>query len=115
MIHTRILTGKMLSERDPARRPFIDVALPMGYRRVWSGAVKRGDRFIDMGAIEEGEIAWIELLDLGEVADDYPCLIRPDQHPVEEPCERCKAQVRNERERFCGECRGILEEKGRPV
>jgi hypothetical protein len=119
MITARVLCATP-EDRDPAKSNYVEVALPIGFRRVFSGAVKPGDRFLDMTPPQPGEMVGVPVWKLADgghlrgVADHYACLIRPDQYPVEEVCERCKCQVRVEGHRFCADCCGIvIETKGR--
>lgn len=110
---TRVIVGNELSERDPARRPCLDVDLPRDCRRVYSGAVKPGDLFLSAIAAEQGTAIWLFVEDLAGSADDYLCLVRPDNSPVEQACERCKAYVRHGPNRFCRECCEMVVKAGR--
>lgn len=110
---TRVITSNQLSERDPARRPCVDVEMPKDCRRVWSGAVKRGDMFLSALAIEEGKARWLFVEDLDSQADDYLCLVRPDNAPVEEACERCHGYAKQCGYCYCGDCYEAVAQAGR--
>ena len=110
---TRVITSCQISERDPARRPCVDVDMPLDCRRVWSGAVKRGDMFLSALAIEDGEARWLFVEDLQSQADDYLCLIRPDNAPVEEACERCNGYPKKWQHRYCRDCCEAIVKAGR--
>lgn len=98
----------------------VEVELPEGWRRVWTGALKPGDMYLNQVLIQDGIVQWepvtefptVEQMrhkDVGSSADWYGCLIRNDGGPeIEEGCERCKIFHRVKGERFCNACRMIV-------
>lgn len=101
------------------------VELPEGWRRVWTGALKPGDRYLNRTAMLEKEdwqeIPWVDL-DYEEAMNDeltrrngamlFECLIRRGA-PVEEACERCEVAPRHGRNRFCSGCCWVVRREQR--
>jgi hypothetical protein len=67
------------------------VELPVGFYRVWCGAVKPGDMYLDwdVWCRSRGRSSyWAVIGDLRSDAGAYECLIRRGT-PVNEACARC--------------------------
>ena len=104
---------------DPLDWNPIKVELPDGYYRVWSGALKPGDLYLNMVLIRDGITQW-------EPCDEIPmrpipgsqlsyrqipgCIVRHGT-PVDKTCERCQAEPAVQGERFCDYCREIIKQK----
>jgi hypothetical protein len=92
-----------------------DVWLPEGWRRVWTGAVKPGDKFLNAQEFKKGVgiVIWLDAEqakgdDYYKTAENYLCLIRKDDAEVEAACERCEVYVRASGLRFCRDCATII-------
>jgi len=90
----------------------VEVELPEGWRRVWRGAVKEHDRFLNWSAFAEtGEVQW-ETVDerdtkLARSEDIFTLLIRHDARlgpGPDLPCEACELEHRETGMRFCETC-----------
>jgi hypothetical protein len=93
----------------------IDVDLPAGYHRVFSGALKPGDLYLHLGELRQGRTVWhpVKLDDpLRMTAGWYTCVIRPGDTPAQEACERCGCEARAHGQRYCRGCaKAILREQ----
>lgn len=114
----RVLIGGITPASPRAR--FASVELPDGWRRVFQGAVKPGDRFLDARQFAgTGQVEFVVVESVPDpprpysTADWYMLLIRPGQPETspDQPCERCRSFARVEGERFCYGCRqGVIED-----
>jgi hypothetical protein len=87
-----------------------EVELPCGYYRVWDGAFKPGDLYLDMMA---GGVVWkpVKMPTRRETKDDaayssvkwYGCIVRVGE-PVMDACPRCKCAPRMLTNKFCRVC-----------
>lgn len=96
---------------DAFRENVVEVELPEGWRRVWRGAVKPGDRWLNrLVLLHDGIAAWedvelpLDTFDRKNGADSFCCLIRRGDGDVDLPCERCEFRVREVGKRFCWKC-----------
>jgi hypothetical protein len=119
---TRVLLDLGSSDTASPRNHIIEVELPEGYYRVWSGALKPGDLYLNDFLAQDGIVFWEPVTyfpteqeaRLGRrwsSAKWYVCLIRRGE-PAVLPCERCGVHPRAHRLRFCRACAGIV--AGRP-
>ncbi len=92
----------------------VEVELPDGYRRVFRGALKPGDLFLN-ARLAPDVIQWEPLKKLPSMSDAmrdeinstakwFACLIRCDGGEVDIPCERCEVEPRRGKNRFCTGC-----------
>lgn len=101
---------------DPLDWNPIKVELPDGYYRVWSGAAKPGDLYLNMILIRDEIVQWEPREDAILVEHclqtiQVPvCVIRLGT-PVDKACERCEAEPAVRGERFCDYCREIIKQK----
>lgn len=103
---------------DAMKARTIDVDVPEGWRRVWRGALKPGDRSLNMTLAEDSIVQWesVELPDDRAVrdrepfssADWYACVIREGVNPPDEACNRCKCSPRKFGFRFCYHCCRVI-------
>ncbi len=99
---------------DPLDWKPVEVVLPEGYYRVFSGASKPGDLFLNWTKIKQGEVCW-EYLESNEAmvpkgldATQVPvCVIRKGV-PVEQPCARCGMEPRKFDYKYCDYCCSII-------
>ncbi len=115
---------------DPVQWRNAWIFVPEGYGRVFSGPMKKGDRWLNRivfaarrqnpkGADPEccGRL-WMPWEGVGPASAMYrlvkthTCVIRPGV-PAEKPCERCRTQRRYRGERFCIQCGSIIIQEGR--
>ena len=85
----------------------LEIDLPEGFYRVFDGAVKPDDYFLDCVSARRGETIWLPAGTNDppyDTADLYACLIRSGI-PVSKPCERCEFRKAVFGERFCEDCR----------
>lgn len=88
------------------------VTLPDGYRRVFRGALKPGDRFLHLGVLRSLGIEWYEDADDASLrgeghyahAEDYALVIRPGTEGPDAACPWCETRAREPGLRFCGQC-----------
>ena len=100
----------LLWNSDPALGFNLEVDLPEGYYRVWRGAVKPGDLWLNrVKLLEERIVEWCPITD-SKPADEYCCLIRIGKQVTQE-CERCKVEPRRFKHRFCLYCQFILRDQ----
>jgi len=91
------------------------IELPPGYRRVFSGAVKPGDQYLDLDALKEGRMVFVPLPEprapgnWGARAEEYDLLIRRDAS-LNDECERCHEYPKVFGERYCVMCGGEVRE-----
>jgi hypothetical protein len=89
----------------------IDVDLPAGFVRVFSGALKPGDLYLHLGELRRGPFIWrpVRLDDpLRTTAGWYTCVIRPGTRPAQETCERCGCEARVHGQRYCRGCAKVI-------
>ena len=108
---------------DSDRATVVEVEIPQGYYRVFSGAVKPTDKFLNLQAIKEGQVIWL-YVDIEENmrlpkgprnnASVFGCLIRKGT-AVEEPCIRCQCQPKRPRHKYCIYCCDVLLNRMRGV
>jgi len=96
---------------DPLRegKPAV-IELPIGHYRVWRGAVKPGDLYLnwDVWCASRGTSEyWIAVDDLTSNADGYECLIRRGVS-VDETCVRCGCVNAVFYSHTCSFCREII-------
>lgn len=92
----------------------VAVEMPHGYRRVFRGAVRPGDLWLDRLAFRAGHVRWCRIEDgpyrldsPANKAEYYTCLVRNDGGPCpDEPCWRCEALPKHYGCRFCVACTG---------
>jgi hypothetical protein len=118
--------GQNVPVNDPADSTdnnMVEVELPDGYYRVFSGALKPDDLYLNCLLARDGITQW-EPLNQKHLAAKYnepdghagwfTCLIRRGVM-VEQPCERCECFKRDFKLRFCWLCipLAIKEMKGK--
>lgn len=85
-----------------------EVDLPCGFRRVWVGAVKPDDRFLNLKLYREGTTSFEPVGDASfpyDVAQTYGLLIRAGEHTGPNmACEHCGIRARRLGYRFCQGC-----------
>jgi hypothetical protein len=94
----------------------VEVEIPEGYRRVWTGALRPGDLYLHFdGGQTDGwrpvklpTAKQIKRGDPDSEAHWFGCVIRADGGPVQQPCERCSVSPRMRNGRFCRLCAGIV-------
>ena len=102
---------------DPISWGPMEVEMLPGYYRVFSGALKPADLYLNMVLLADGIVAW-ESIDASATerrarslrvdATQIPvCVIRLGS-PVEKACERCGMDAVVRGERFCSLCRAII-------
>jgi hypothetical protein len=109
----RVLVGMHGTDPNSDGNVFATVELPPGYRRVWQGAIKPGDLYLNCTLILKGQTRWerAPYQDTGTPgsAESYACLIRPERGlGPDHECERCGVFQSVDGERFCEVCRKIL-------
>jgi hypothetical protein len=122
MSTTRVLLD--LGSSDTASPPnnVIEVELPDGYYRVWSGALKPGDLYLNDFLARDGITTWEPVTYFPaerearfgrpySSANWYLCVIRRGE-PVVPACERCGVEPRFNRLRDCRSCAAIVAGKG---
>lgn len=102
----------MNDQLDPLdnRVDVLEVVPPPGYRRVWVGAVKPGDLYLDVG-MQTWEPAATAILSRYATANLFDCLIRCDggEDPIG-TCERCQAEPKRTGYRYCADCCRVIVE-----
>jgi hypothetical protein len=112
MATTYVLTRGQVT-RDPLEREPVAVELPVGWRRVWRGAVLPSDLCLNMRRFRYDRLVqWQRppTPTIGNLtAERFDCIIRCGE-PVDKACERCAAAPAFEK-RYCQLCRGIIKQE----
>jgi hypothetical protein len=119
MSTTRVLMPD-LKDEDPASplNPVIEVEMPPGHYRVWGGALKPGDLYLDEFRLRDGVTSWepvtwfptareARLNRPYSSAGWYLCVVRRGAEVVP-PCERCGVAVRAHGLRYCRYCAAVI-------
>lgn len=98
------------------RNLVVDVEIPDGWYRVWTGAIKPGDFSVNCVLLQDGITHWQPISErhLSEKPGEpytearwYGCLIRYGV-AVDKGCDRCGCNRRSGKARFCLMCREIV-------
>ena len=90
----------------------LEVEIPPGWHRVWSGFVHPGDRYLHHREAVAGRTEWLtitfaDLVERHETYDQtawFTCVIRECRKPVGEPCIYCGKRPTPVDSEMCGLC-----------
>lgn len=102
------LTDVVMLGGPPSRVIVVDV--PDGWHRVWRGALKPDDLYLQRMLALDGIVTWVPMGESDERgptyqnAEVFTCVIRIGEQSVDHPCERCEVRHRERGNRFCWYC-----------